>query len=749
MSSSYISLNDLRRRWEEARQRGLSLSADQLCQDCPDLLEQVRKQLPQWSSEPSLGADDWDLPLDMSSTSAGEGTWSVPLDAGEAEIPPSVSLQPGLELVPGYRLVRPLGKGAFGEVWQAEGPGEISLALKILPLHAGKTAPELRALQLMRNVHHAHLLVLSGCWQISNLLVIALELAEGTLLDRLHACQQQGLSGIPREELLAYMHEAAKALDFLNEPRHTLDGKTGVSIQHRDVKPANLLLVGGSVKVGDFGLAKLLDRALATNSGSLTVSYAPPECFRNQMTQFSDQYALAVTYCHLRGGRLPFVGPVAVVMAGHLQDPPDLSMLPPAERPVVARALAKKPEERWPNCRTFAKALEETGSIFRNATQLDLSAQERPAPPKKARGKALLAAGALVVAGFIILASWAWMSNFGFTQKTDDPTITLVPTKDDAAIGLVPKKDNPAQEVKAETSPKEELPVKKSDNTPNVKLPPREEEKRISPPGELINKSASMKLVYIAPGKFLMGSPEEEKERREDEGPQHEVEITRGFYLGKYEVTQGEYQAIMGKNLSWFSAAGDGNDKIAGKDTSQFPVEQVSWDEAKEYCRKLTERERIAGKLRQDEEYRLPTEAEWEYACRGGAKTHQAFHFGDALTSRQANFNGDSPFGGGGKGPYLERTTQVGVYGENSFGLHDMHGNVMEWCEDRYGPYQPGARRDPKGPLSGSSRVVRGGGWRNGAASCRSAIRESVPPADRDIDLGFRVARSAVAGAAP
>lgn len=147
----------------------------------------------------------------------------------------------------------------------------------------------------------------------------------------------------------------------------------------------------------------------------------------------------------------------------------------------------------------------------------------------------------------------------------------------------------------------------------------------------MITNSIGMKLAWIPPGKFLMGSPATEEGRSSDEGPQHEVEITRGFYMGVFPVTQEEYQKVMKANPSWFSSTGRGKDRVAGMDTGQFPVETVSWDDAVEFCRRLKE---MDGKY-----YVLPTEAQWEYACRGGAKQHQAYYFGNSLTPRQANIN--------------------------------------------------------------------------------------------------------------
>src|SRR5262249_419126 len=175
---------------------------------------------------------------------------------------PSNPPQAGTEPVPGYSLVKPLGKGAFGEVWSAVGPGNFQAALKFIRLD-GTAALEARSLTLLTQLRHAHLLACFGSWQSYDRLILAMELADGTLLDRLKGCLAEGLPGIPHPELLEYMREAAKGIDYLNEPRHTVGDRQEAGIQHRDIKPANLLLVGGSVKVGDFGLAKLLEQTMA------------------------------------------------------------------------------------------------------------------------------------------------------------------------------------------------------------------------------------------------------------------------------------------------------------------------------------------------------------------------------------------------------------------------------------------------------------------------------------------------------
>jgi formylglycine-generating enzyme required for sulfatase activity len=258
-----------------------------------------------------------------------------------------VELKPGARPVPDYELVQRLGRGGFGEVWKAIGPGGVAVALKFIRLDEKAGAIEQRSLDLIRDIRHPNLLALFGSWQRDGFLILALELGEGTLLDRLAQAQAAGTPGIPPGELLDHMRDAARGLDYLN----------GQGIQHRDVKPHNFLLVGGGVKVADFGLAKLLQHTLTSNTGSLTPAYAAPEFFNGQTSSLSDQYSLAVTYCQLRGGRLPFEGSPTELMMGHVIREPDLTMLPQSERTAVARALAKKSPERWPNCQTFVRAL--------------------------------------------------------------------------------------------------------------------------------------------------------------------------------------------------------------------------------------------------------------------------------------------------------------------------------------------------------------------------------------------------------
>jgi uncharacterized protein (TIGR02996 family) len=251
-----------------------------------------------------------------------------------------------------------------------------------------------------------------------------------------------------------------------------------------------------------------------------------------------------------------------------------------------------------------------------------------------------------------------------------------------------------------------------------------------------LTNSIGMGLALVSAGTFLIGSPQDEEGRSEDEGPQHEVTITRPFLMGVYPVTQAEYRTVAGESPSHFSARGGGKSKVRGLKTAAFPVDSVSWDAAAAFCRKLSElpEEKRAGRV-----YRLPTEAEWEYSCRGGATSSTPFHFGASLCSAQANFHGEYPYSGADKGPYLGRTCDVGSYQPNAFGLYDLHGQVLEWCADWYGPYPEEGQADPAGPPAGDARVLRGGCWDDDAVYCRVAFRNDYRPAGRNGGIGFRV----------
>ena len=225
---------------------------------------------------------------------------------------------------------------------------------------------------------------------------------------------------------------------------------------------------------------------------------------------------------------------------------------------------------------------------------------------------------------------------------------------------------------------------------------------------EDLGKGVRLEMVKIPGGTFLMGSPSNEEERRKSEGPQHKVNVST-FYMGRYAVTQAQWQAIMGNNPARFK--GDNR-----------PVEEVSWLEAVEFCEKLSEK---LGK-----KYRLPSEAEWEYACRAGTTT--AFHFGITITTDLANYDGSSTYASAPEGEYRGETTEVGSFPPNTFGLYDMHSNVWEWCYDQWHDSYDGAPTDGNTWLidnsNNHSRLIRGGSWAFDPGNCRSASRNHSYP---------------------
>jgi formylglycine-generating enzyme required for sulfatase activity len=243
-----------------------------------------------------------------------------------------------------------------------------------------------------------------------------------------------------------------------------------------------------------------------------------------------------------------------------------------------------------------------------------------------------------------------------------------------------------------------------------------------------------VKLCWCPAGKFTMGSPRDEPERRPGED-QVEVTLSKGFWIGKFEVTQGEWKRIVGEFP----------DKLTAGAGDDFPVYAINFAEAEEFCNKLTEKARAAGELPKDWEFRLPTEAQWEYACRAGTTT--ATSFGAKLSSKQANFQGKA-YNGGEEGPSLKRAAKVGSYPANPWGLHDGHGNVFEWCRDWFHRRLPGgldpdlyAAKDSamKSEFGGVSRVRRGGCWADEGWPCRSAFRLRFEAERRSDHIGFRV----------
>jgi serine/threonine protein kinase len=620
-----------------------------------------------------------------------------------------------------YRILKVLGKGGMGVVFLAEDPQlQRTVALKaMLPEVANKASARERFLREARataKIEHDHIVTIFQVGEERGVPFLAMQLLKGmTLEDFLRKKQPKTGLPLPVEQILKLGREIAKGLAAAHDK----------GLIHRDIKPANIWLdatAAGRVKILDFGLAHAAegDARRLTQVGQIigTAAFMAPEQARgDKIDGRADLFSLGCILYRLCTGRLPWYRGDATetLVAIALEDPAPVQELnpdiPAKLAKLVMKLIAKKADDRPASAKAVAELLqaidrEQLGSANKAVLPVATAVPAPAAPPggtwhdptqatrmlvrpallqTKSRRRIWLIAGA--VAGSSVAAVVAALLLL--------PTSSGTPKKDVAVNRqLEPRTKDPSQ-------PRDAVPA--------------------DAPKQIVN-TINMKLALIPAGKFLMGASAEDIAAWKnapfkgfagqadfwvkEATPQHEVRITRSFYLGVYPVTQGQYERIMGRNPS------------ANKESPDHPVEMVYWHDAMEFCKRLSDlpEEKRAGRT-----YRLPTEAEWEYACRAGTTT--TFYCGMTLSSRQANIHGEHPFGGAAeKGPTVGKTVKVGSYPPNQFGLYDMHGNVWQWCLDGQRTYTARPVDDPRGPETpGSPRSMRGGAWREGAvpAACR------------------------------
>jgi LSD1 subclass zinc finger protein len=688
--------------------------------------------------------------------SPGGPATSVPVTSGEVgsfdSLPETSDIPEELAHHPRYRILRVLGQGGMGTVYLAEHKVmERTVALKVInpavlshPNALERFRLEVKAAS---RLSHPNIVTAHDAEQAGTFHFLVMEYVEGTDL----AAYLKKKGSMPVHLACYLVRQAALGLQHAHEQ----------GLVHRDIKPANLMVTrNGQVKILDFGLVRLRSDQGAPGMTQLgacmgTLEYMAPEQSRDasKADARADIYSLGCSLYCLLTGEPPFQGMTAPV-ACLVRDPEPLHRLRP-EVPeglsaVVAKMIHREPGQRYQTAAEVARALEpfarqESPSPPSPLPRRSPRKAERPQPttPPKPTARTI---------------------DQKVEEQRQQPPAPLRPT----VVEIDERAEKPGSRRE-----REEIQVGPTEARPGKRwlvwalvvlavlpllailvlgfLPPRGQTKSETDRPGLPN-TIGMTMVRIPGGSFQMGSPENEEGRNKENEDQHEVEVSE-FYLGAREVTQGQFRAVMGYNpsyfsrnakgragVSYFNKPGGGKDKIpAGDDTEEYPVESVSWDEANEFCQKLTEMEknRPGGWV-----YRLPREAEWEYACRGRARAYQTFHFGKSLSALQANFDGNFPYGKADKGPYLQRTNKVGAYEKNAFGLYDMHGNVWEWCADWSGKdySKTGPRQDPPGPREGSDRVFRGGSWYDNGQFCRSAHRNGCVPTSRSIYLGFRAA---------
>jgi formylglycine-generating enzyme required for sulfatase activity len=561
---------------------------------------------------------------------------------------------------------------------------------------------------------------------------MVMEFVEGQSLARYLARRKAANRPLSLDDVRGVMERVCAAL----EHAHTQPAP----VFHRDLKPANVMVGKGLVKLMDFGIARVLEegREPVTRAGQAvgTLAYMPPELFG------ASAVVDARTDVYLSGNLL-----LELLTFDPAGDAEARSDCPAAWIELIADSMNRVRGKRPATISDFAERLRQASG-----------GRQPPVPARQGADAPRLAAAEEDLAEMVRRMMQQVVQAHGQARQEaaqhryaeaarileavpehlrDGPLYREVCQKRDRAAAL-------DRDIRQQVQGQRYSGLRPLVNELLALEPGRAELRRLleALPGEEapreVTNSIGMKLVLILPGKFSMGSPRDEANRYGSEGPTHEVEITKPFYLGIYPVTQEEYRKVMGTNPSHLCASGGGKDKLkdAALDTKRFPVESVSWEDAVAFCKKLSAlpAEKAAGRV-----YRLPTEAEWEYACRAGTTT--AFAFGDALSSTQANFDGAQPYGGAKKGPALGRTCPVGSYKANAWGLHDMHGNIWEWCNDWQDAsyYGTGPMKDPQGPATGKTRVSRGGAWGFGATHCRSAYRGHDDPAGRYNNTGMRV----------
>ena len=532
---------------------------------------------------------------------------------------------------------------------------------------------------------------------------------------------------LDQDEALRYIRQVGDALRYLHARR----------MNHLDVKPGNIMLNGdGEAVLIDFGLSKRYDaegHQTSTTPVGISHGYAPAEQYRvNGVGTFSpttDIYSLAATLYKLLTGITPPEATAISVDEDLLQPLP--GKFAAGVRRAVACGLKSKQKERPQSVDEFLCMLSGEGVPMTGADEEthvdeghDDSEETIPGPDgaalKGGSGSSGKPAGGGASAGGDASGSGSSSGSSGGSSADGGDSSPLkkylwpcVAAVLCVLLVFIGFKSCGEQEYEPEPTPV--IIEEESNDVMNDSIASSAVQQK--PTGSSLSFTANgvtFKMMPVAAGSFMMGATSEQKEPWDDEKPVHRVTLTKDYYMGETEVTQALWRAVMGSNPSNFK----GNNR---------PVEQVSWNDCQTFIRKLNSL--LAGRLPSGKSFRLPTEAEWEFAARGGNRSNKYQYSGSNNLSSVAWY-GDSN----------GSTHDVKGKSPNELGLYDMSGNVWEWCNDYWGDYTSSSQTDPSGPSSGPYRVDRGGSWNNDAGYCRVALRNSCTPASRNNNLGLRLA---------
>lgn len=652
--------------------------------------------------------------------------------------PTLYALKPSIILAGRFKLIRRLGTGGMGDVWLAQDQQlDEPVAVKILRTElAGDEQAIIDLMQevkLTRKLRHPHIVAMHDYHmdKQKGLHFISMEYVKGQSLAQVR--EKQG-GKLPLDHVMHWTKQLAGAIDYAHKQ----------NVLHRDIKPGNILLdMQGNVKLADFGIARIAKDTHTKVTGEVSsgtlVYMSPEQLMGEKLNSRSDLYSLAASIYELLAGHPPFyTGSIPTQI--QTKCAPPIEGVSSAMNKVLHRGLAKKAVDRYESVKSFFDELlnapknlvndkESTIHVTDNLAQ-DISTATTLLSKLRA---SFFAFGSvitlLVIVGVVVLFLKAKMRGNEFITATTvtQEQIRIFPVVTDSLT----ETGSPST---SETNDNLLTPIELNTATPQVNDNHTASGVDAFDPDEYLRNFKEkivagtertfdgIEMIWCPSGKFLMGSPNDEIGRDNDE-TQHEVILSEGFWLGKYEVTQSEWETVMGTSVRLQKDEENETWPIRGEG-SNFPMYYVSWDECQEFIRKLNH----GGQNK----FRLPTEAEWEYACRAGNTT--AYFFGNegSIIGVYAWYKDNSS----------NRTHIVGSTKPNMWGLYDMHGNVWEWCQDWDGEYPLGSITNPSGPASSSGRVNRGGGWNNNGDSCRSANRNSHTTDYRSSILGLRLAKS-------